>query len=75
MTHILIPIKDIKKRIKSWKGHVEAKELQDLLETSKQISLDEKDIEVKAWEFEPKVDSNHSDLLRRGYKQALKDLL
>ena len=88
MTHILIPIKDIKESKRNISKLFKSENnpytsLIKVLESKgKQISLDEKDIEEKADKF-PKApieyDNNESFSWKSGwstgYKQALKDLL
>lgn len=101
-THILIPITDIKEGIDYYEnllkdsnnkfatkhqGHLN--QLQTLLKTSKQISLSEVDIELKAKQKYPRVaeylgmsgdgtknyGKDFNEPMRNAYKQALKDLL
>ena len=82
-THILIPIKDWEE-IQNSEGYVSEdarnSDLITLVSQSKQISLDEKDIEERAKKYadngnwEMGDDSNFINR-KEAYKQALKDLL
>lgn len=82
-THILIPIKDWEE-IQNSEGYVSEdarnSDLITLVSQSKQISLDEKDIEERAKKYadngnwEMGEDSNFINR-KEAYKQALKDLL
>jgi len=88
MTHLLIPIKDIEKQIAELRtrhntyARKKADSLERLIKTSKQISLNEEDIEEKINLLYPEPHANDSIQIvykwsgkKEGYKQALKDLL
>lgn len=81
-THILIPIKEFKARMKAYKGHVEYYALKDAFNDAKQISLSEEDIKQKALRKYPDYKdmmaiyiAADNELKREGYEQALKNLI
>ncbi len=88
MTHILVPIEVALQWVQSIQSQeydlnqqIWAKDhITHAINTS-QISLDDKDAELKAWEqchihrrIDPKMDGNDAVWWKQGYHQALKDL-
>ena len=80
MTHILIPIANMEQRIKNLRQasvpeyRAIANSYELLMMESKQISLDEEDIDKLAYIVYPNDGDSFNTLKEEGYKQALKDL-